>query len=84
MLRYEEDIQQMLSRGTSHNDIFGDFCRNSIKTRKNWPSSFKFQYMSIHAIRSNIRQKTVSMPKDSGYICNSIDAKTRFSSLSTR
>ena len=83
MLLYEEDIQQMLSGGTSQN-IFGDFCRQSIKTRKDWPSSFKFQSMCIHAIRSNTRRKTVSMPKDSRYIWSSIDAKTRFSSLSTR
>ena len=42
--------------------IFGT---RGIKIRKNWPIFFKFQSISIHAIRSDRRQETVSVPSNS-------------------
>lgn len=43
--------------------FFGNFCRHGIKTRKNWPIFFEFQFTSYLAINSNRWHETVSMPK---------------------
>ena len=41
------------------------FVDDGIATWKYWPNFFKFQSIPILAIRSNRRQETVSVPKDS-------------------
>ena len=68
-LPIQEILPQSISNKASGNtkDIhwfFGDFCRpQSIKTWKCWANFFEFLFTSIHAIRYNRRQETVSMPK---------------------
>lgn len=49
---HEEDIKHILPGSTNLNNFFEvDICRQSIKTGKIWLNFFKFQYMSILAIR---------------------------------
>ena len=60
--RYDVEIKQISSGSANHNYVFGDFCKHSNKTWKGWPNFFKFQSMSILAIRCKRRKETVSVP----------------------
>ena len=59
----KDNFKQISPCSTNHKNPFGDFSRQGIKTRKGWPNFFKFQSLSILAIRYTRQQETLSMPK---------------------
>lgn len=59
----KEDFKQISPCSTNHKNVFCDFSRHGIKTRKGWPNFFKVQSTSILAIRYTRKQETLSMPK---------------------
>ena len=59
---YDEDIKWILSERANHNEFPEDFLKTLHQSLKKLASFFKFQTISILAIRSDRPQETVSVP----------------------
>ena len=62
---YDEDIKLILSQSANHNKFLEDFWNTQHQNSKKLANFVKFQSISIHAMRSDRRQETVSVPSNS-------------------